>query len=190
MAREKIWNQPHRHIQEEPMVSGGDIGSGEQLKKPSNFTMNVARAMATISRDAPLMFEEEPHMDIFEDRVVLRDSKGVLARGKMMYGAVFASLRLMQRMAGMHSRVQLLSLKYLEGDHTIQARIEIRAENPLLRKQSFHLDLVATYFLNTDDGLIYEHAFNNMMRNHMFEVKWSPVFVKGLQPARLARPDS
>mmetsp|Transcript_10299 Transcript_10299/g.12913 ORF Transcript_10299/g.12913 Transcript_10299/m.12913 type:complete len:232 (-) Transcript_10299:159-854(-) len=134
--------------------------------KPDNFTLNLGKALDTISIDIPNMFIAEPHLDILTEDVVLKDPHGVLAKGKKMYAAVFASLRLMSRLSGSRSDVQMLSLSYEASENLIEARV--RMDTFSFFQSHVRLDTICRYKVNSE-GLIYEHDFDMHMRDRIMD---------------------
>jgi hypothetical protein len=171
-------------------------GPHEDVPRNSNFTLNAGKLLDTLPHDATHMFEQEPDLSLFTPDVCLSDPKvnmrihelvpcsrpaacpanafvspqGIICKGKTLYRALFASLRLVGRVAGMHPRVAVTSARMNEVERTVELRLTMRfggAEN-------VGLATISTYRLDSE-GMVYSHEFNNVLKRSLYEYSssWS-----------------
>jgi hypothetical protein len=101
------------------------------------------------------------------NRLLLQDPKGVLCKGSRAYRAVFASLRVLSVITGMHPHVKLQNIAYNEPRKFVEARLEL-SFGAALMGEPYKLSALSQYKLN-DEGLVYEHDFDNILKRDLWD---------------------
>ncbi|KAG5178750.1 hypothetical protein JKP88DRAFT_264583 [Tribonema minus] len=158
----------------------------EDEKKKQEFTVALGHCIDTLQEELPVLFERRPSLDIFTSDVVLKDPKGTLSRGRRMYGALFASLRLLSAVTGMHPRVTVHSIVYNEAQREVDVRLTF-AFGAALTGEPVQLACMSHYKLD-DAGLVFEQEFDSVIKRHLWEYSnsWATTLTRGA--ARVAGP--
>lgn len=86
---------------------------------PSEFQLNLGRAIDTLRVDHPRLFTHPPDLSIFTEGIELHDVSGAKLRGKAQYERVFGMLRFLRRAAMQHAE---LTHRLVVHDHSIRMR--------------------------------------------------------------------
>lgn len=163
---------------------------------PSEYQLNLGKAIDTLRVDHPRLFTHAPDLSIFTDDVQLHDTTGVRLRGKAQYERVFGMLRFIKRAA--LQQVELTH-RMVVHEQTIRmrwtAKVWLRDPNldmmgmGQIQAKLVYLDGVSVYSLN-DKGFIYRHRLENVvLRNSGQTAKVNFVFAwPGAQVPELAMP--
>merc|ERR1719163_2049540 len=139
-------------------------------KGPSEYQLNLGRAIDTLRVDHPRLFTHKPDFSIFTEDVVLRDPSGApRLSGLDQYSRVFDMLRFLRR--GTMQDAQLTH-SLVVSDSTIRVRwnAKLWMRDPALGFNTLangeaalvHLDGVSVYELN-DAGLVRAHGLENIV---------------------------
>jgi hypothetical protein len=163
---------------------------------PSEYQLNLGKAIDTLRVDHPRLFTHAPDLSIFTPDVQLHDTTGVRLRGKAQYERVFGMLRFIKRAALQHVE---LTHRMVVHEQTIRMRwtskVWLRDPNldmmgmGQIRAKQVYLDGVSVYSLN-DRGFIYSHRLENVvLRNSGQTANVNFVFAwPGAQVPELAMP--
>mmetsp|Transcript_10523 Transcript_10523/g.42539 ORF Transcript_10523/g.42539 Transcript_10523/m.42539 type:complete len:390 (+) Transcript_10523:80-1249(+) len=151
-------------------------GGGGGSKGPSEFSLNLGRAIDALRHDVPAFFDRELTWDVYAEDVELRDPSGVAIRGLERYKQTFAAIRFFRNVfvddVDVHFRlryddasrrivVQWYSTWVLKGSNNLRGGPKKNGGGSSLggfyaAPMEFHVDAVSHFSLN-DKGLIYRH---------------------------------
>jgi hypothetical protein len=136
---------------------------------PSEYQLNLGKAIDTLRVDHPRLFTHAPDLSIFTEDVQLHDTTGVRLRGKPQYERAFGMLRFIKRAALQQVEV---THRMVVHEQTIRMRwtAKVWLRDPNLDKMGMgqiqaklvYLDGVSVYSLN-DKGIIYRHRLENVV---------------------------
>jgi len=128
-------------------------------KRPSDYELNLGKAIDTLRQDSPRLFLEKPDFSIFSDSVSLHDPSGKRLQGVSQYERVFDMLRFLRRTAMQDAE---LTYRLVCHDDTIRVRWTAKMQ---VRDPAFGLTQ-----LNIIDGVsVYEMDSKGKISKHSIE---------------------
>lgn len=143
---------------------------------PSEFQLNLGRAIDTLRVDHPRLFTHPPDLSIFTEGIELHDVSGAKLRGKAQYERVFGMLRFLRRAAMQHAE---LTHRLVVHDHSIRMRwtAKLWMRDPALdfipgmgsvEAKLVYMDGVSVYELDVH-GFIRTHRLENVAMRDLGE---------------------
>mmetsp|Transcript_20063 Transcript_20063/g.63072 ORF Transcript_20063/g.63072 Transcript_20063/m.63072 type:complete len:239 (+) Transcript_20063:48-764(+) len=146
------------------MMSPLELGApGDSSQGPSEFELNLGRAIDALRADFPEFMDRELEWGIYADDVEVRDPSGVQVQGLNAYKQTFAVVRLFRRIMIDEASVTF-RLRYDWGRRRIIVHWYTKWTARGVRTLPGHVDGVSHFYLN-DDGKIVRHEIDKLLVN-------------------------
>lgn len=156
-------------------------------KMPSEYELNLGRAIDTLRHDYPRFFSHKPDLSIFHRSVELSDPSGKRLQGVSSYERVFDMLRFLRRTTMSEAEVTY-RLVYHDGSIRVRWCAKMNLRDPALGLTQLNvIDGVSVYDLDVK-GKIRAHRIENIVMSGQDFAQ--PISLGVLWPTtRLATPE-
>jgi len=132
-------------------------------RSPSEYDLNLGRAIDALRHDYPKLFDEKPDLSIFSQNVELFDPSGKRLHGVSPYERVFDMLRLLRRTTMQHAEVTY-RLVTQEDDIRVRWSAKMYMKDPVLGLTQLNIiDGVSVYELDSV-GKIRSHRLESIIK--------------------------
>ena len=159
------------------LFSIGGLGS-HLIEGPSDYHLNLGKAVDTLRHDYPRLFVASPHMEIYHPKIELlrvdpgSDKKRVVIKGRERYEKMFSSIRFLGKYLLSESQNSEITHRLVYTDGTIRVRwnAKLWMRDPALgitksvitngEPMLIHVDGVSVYDLD-DHGIVRTHRLEH-----------------------------